>query len=173
MRLEPVGRERARRISSSAFGCTPTSTIVTIHALLVRDAQEADLPVLCSLLAELGYPTDPATLAPRFAAVRAAGDQVLLAERHGVAVAVATLHVTRVLHRAGPVGRVTSLVVTAEARRTGAGTALMQEAVQRLTAAGCVLLEVTSNRARADAHAFYERHGFTATSLKFVKPLEP
>ena len=30
-------------------------------------------------------------------------------------------------------------------------------------------LEVTSNRARTDAHAFYERLGYVATSFRFAK----
>lgn len=140
-------------------------------ATTVREATASDLPVMRALLEELGYPSELETLTTRFAAFAARGEMALLAEREGKVLGLATLHITPVLHRAGAVGRVTALVVTEAARGSGAGAALMREAESRLKAAGCVLLEVTSNKKRTDAHAFYERIGYEATSLRFGKPL--
>jgi GNAT superfamily N-acetyltransferase len=74
-----------------------------------------------------------------------------------------------VLHRAGPVGRVTALVVEASSRGCGIGRALM-EAAERWTAEqGCVLIEVTSNQRRVDAHRFYEKLGYERTSFRFSR----
>jgi GNAT superfamily N-acetyltransferase len=141
--------------------------------ITIRDAHVADLPVMQSLYVELGYDVELATLAARFTQFTASGERALVVERDGVVLGLATLHVTPVLHRAGPVGRVTALIVTASARGTGAGAALMRAAESLLADRGCVLMEVTSNRTRTDAHTFYERIGYTATSYRFAKTLDP
>ena len=75
------------------------------------------------------------------------------------------------LHRSGPVGRLTALVVDERARGRGVGRALIDAAEGILIERGCVLIEVTSNKRRTDAHAFYERLGYTATSFRFAKPI--
>lgn len=142
-----------------------------VSATTVREATAQDLTVMQRLLEELGYLTDVETLSARFSAFAKRGESALLAERDGEILGLATLHITPVLHRAGAVGRVTALVVTEAARGSGAGSALMREAEARLKAAGCVLMEVTSNKKRTDAHTFYERLGYEATSLRFGKPL--
>ena len=76
----------------------------------VRDATEADLPPMQTLLGELGYVVDVQTLHRRFRAFSRAGEQALVAERDGHVIGLATLHITPVLHRAGAVGRVTAMV---------------------------------------------------------------
>ena len=68
---------------------------------------------------------------------------------------------------------VTALVVAEAARGQGIGRALMAAAETWAVERGCVLLEVTSNRRRVDAHAFYERLGYEATSFRFAKALSP
>jgi GNAT superfamily N-acetyltransferase len=141
--------------------------------IIVRTAHQSDLSVMQALIAELGYDVDVDTLAVRFAQFTAQGERALVAERDGAVVGLATLHMTPVLHRAGGVGRVTALIVTASARGTGAGAALMRAAEATMADQGCVLMEVTSNRSRTDAHTFYERLGYTATSYRFGKTLVP
>ncbi len=123
------------------------------------------------LLAQLGYGVDLSMLAARFANFSERGEEALVAERDGKVIGVATLHLTPVLHRAGAVGRVTALVVDETVRGTGAGAAIMREAESIMKARGCVIMEVTSNRKRVDAHAFYEQLGYTATSYRFGKEL--
>lgn len=142
-----------------------------MSTVTVRPAVATDVAVMQSLFAELGYEIPLDELRTRFAQFTLAGERALVAERDGVVIGLATLHHTPVLHRAGTVGRVTALVVTERARGTGAGAALMHAAEQIMRANGCVLMEVTSNRKRLDAHAFYERLGYTATSYRFGKPL--
>jgi GNAT superfamily N-acetyltransferase len=139
----------------------------------VRHATAADVPELARLQTALGYPAEEAVLAERLAAFAAAGEMALVADGGERLLGALTIHATPVLHRAGPVGRLTALVVDDGARGRGVGRALVTAAEAMLAARGCVLLEVTSNRRRTDAHAFYERLGFAATSLRFAKPLTP
>ncbi len=101
----------------------------------------------------------------------AAAEVVLVAVRAGALLGVVTAHVTPVLHRPEPVGRLTALVVAEAARRRGVGRALVEAAEELVAARGCGLIEVTSNRRLVDAHAFYERLGYEATSLRFKKTL--
>jgi GNAT superfamily N-acetyltransferase len=138
----------------------------------IRFARASDVPELVRLFGELGYEIPPDVLAERLAAFDSAGEKALVAaddSSSGRLVGVATLHATPVLHRAGPVGRVTALVVDASLRGRGIGRALMEAAEQWAAAQGCVLIEVTSNQRRVDAHNFYERLGYERTSFRFAR----
>ena len=138
--------------------------------LVVREARPGDAEAAAALIRALGYEVGAAEFRKRLAALRKAGDAALAAELGGFA-GLATLHVTPVLHRPRPVGRITLLVVAEEVRGKGIGAALVAEAEKRLAARGCGLVEVTSNRKRLRAHAFYERLGYERTSHRFAKPL--
>ena len=141
-------------------------------AFIIRLARTSDVPEMARLFSELGYEIPADVLARRFAAFSDAGEHALVVEdasSAGHLLGVATLHTTPVLHRAGSVGRVTSLVVDATFRGCGIGRALMEEAERWAAAQGCVLLEVTSNQRRVDAHQFYERLGYERTSYRFAR----
>src|SRR5262245_20806795 len=142
-------------------------------ALEIRNARPDDALALAALLAELGFPAPAAAVAERLDALLGAGEAVLVAALDDEVLGLLTAHVTPVLHRPTPVGRLTALVVTARARGRGVGRALVGAAERVLAARGCALVEVTSNRRLADAHAFYERLGYEATSLRFKKALSP
>ena len=138
----------------------------------IRPARASDVPELVRLFSELGYEIPPDLLAQRLAAYAASGEQALIAADESAndrLLGVATLHATPVLHRAGPVGRVTALVVDATTRGCGIGRALMAAAERWAAERGCVLLEVTSNQRRVDAHKFYEGLGFERTSYRFAR----
>lgn len=140
----------------------------------IREAAPTDVAEIARLLDALGYPTAVETLAERFERFDGAGEQALLAEQPGSASALLglmTLHATPVLHRDGPVGRITMLVVDPAARGRGIGRQLVAAAESWAAARGCVLMEVTSNRRLTDAHAFYERLGYESTSFRFGKKL--
>lgn len=138
----------------------------------VREAVAEDVPALAELLGQLGHPVAPAVLAERLRRFHTAGELALVAARGGEVVGLVTVHVTPVLHRPTAVGRLTALVVAEGARGGGVGRALVAAAEERLAARGCALVEVTSNRRRTDAHAFYERLGYEVTSLRFWKRLD-
>lgn len=138
--------------------------------LAIRDARPGDAEPAAALIRALGYEVGAADVRKRLAALRKSGDGALAAVRGDLA-GLITLHVTPVLHRPRPVGRITLLVVAEEARGQGIGAALVAAAEQWLAAKGCGLIEVTSNRKRLRAHNFYERLGYDRTSYRFAKAL--
>lgn len=135
----------------------------------IRDAVSADAAALAGLINELGYEVSPAGVEERLAAQVAMGLGTLVAEADGVVIGCASWSLMRVLHRPGPVGRASMLVVSQAARRKGVGRALMAAVEARCVSLGCVLVEVTSNIRRTDAHRFYEDLGYEKTSYRFGK----
>jgi ribosomal protein S18 acetylase RimI-like enzyme len=138
--------------------------------LVIREAKAGDADAIAGLIGELGFKAAPDDVAKRLRGLAKTGEPVLVAEREG-AIGCLSWHVTPVLHRPTPVGRVTMLVVTENARRQGIGEKLVAEAEARTAARGCGLIEVTSNIELGGAHAFYQRIGFQRTSYRFVKTL--
>jgi GNAT superfamily N-acetyltransferase len=122
------------------------------------------------LLAELGYEAGPADVRKRLAALRKRGEATLVVER-GKVLGVLTTSTTFTLHRPLLVGRISMMVVAESERGQGLGAQLVAAAEERLKARGCGLVEVTSNRKRLRAHAFYEKLGYEKTSFRFGKTL--
>ena len=137
----------------------------------IREARPADAEAIAALLDSLGYDVRAADVRKRMAALRKRGEPVLVADRGGV-IGCLSWHVTPVIHRPRPVGRITMLVVAAAERGGGVGTTLVEAAEARLRKAGCGLVEVTSNMKRMRAHAFYETLGYERSSYRFFKPLD-
>lgn len=138
--------------------------------LALRDARRKDAEAISALIAALGYEATAADIRRRLAMLSKAGQEILVAEK-GKLVGVLTTSVMNVLHRPKPVGRISMLVVAEDVRGAGIGGALVAEAEKRLAAKGCGLVEVTSNRTRLRAHAFYEKLGYERTSYRFAKSL--
>jgi ribosomal protein S18 acetylase RimI-like enzyme len=141
-------------------------------AVRVREARLTDAAEVVRLLSQLGHAQPAGDDSARLAAFLEQGESVLVAERSSRSpqlLGVVTLHIAPVMHRAGPIGRLSAVVVDESARGTGVGRALVVAAEAYFAARGCAMIEVTSNKARTDAHAFYERLGYTATSVRFAK----
>jgi ribosomal protein S18 acetylase RimI-like enzyme len=138
--------------------------------LVLRDARPRDAEAIAALIVALGYEAGAADIKRRLAMLAKAGQQIVVAEKARI-VGVLTTSMMIVLHRPKPVGRISMLVVAEEVRGGGIGTALVAEAEKRLAAKGCGLVEVTSNKKRLRAHAFYERLGYERTSYRFAKSL--
>jgi ribosomal protein S18 acetylase RimI-like enzyme len=138
--------------------------------LEVRPARPDDSEAIAALVGTLGFASSAAGIGPRLAKLKRGGEPVLVAER-GDLVGVLAWHVTPVLHRPRPVGRITMMVVAEGERRRGVGRALVDAACARMRGKGCGLIEVTSNVDLSGAHGFYRRLGFERTSYRFAKPL--
>lgn len=139
-------------------------------AILIRPATTADAPALAGLIGELGYPIEAAVAEERLAAATATGDLLLVAEAAGQVIGLLHLHRTPFLHRP-PDGRVSTLVVTEAYRSAGLGARLLAAAEETCRAWGCTRVEVSSGAARAAAHRFYERAGYTEQPKRFIKVL--
>jgi ribosomal protein S18 acetylase RimI-like enzyme len=138
--------------------------------LSVREARPGDAAAIAALVAGLGFPATAPESAGRLSRLRKGGEPPLVAEQ-GKVIGLLAWHVTPVLHRPRPVGRITMMVVAEDERRRGVGRALVEAAIERLAAKGCGLIEVTSNIDLAAAHAFYRKLGFERTSYRFAKRL--
>lgn len=146
--------------------------------VVVRDAAEADLPRIVELLQQesLGDERreDPGPPLPE-AYVRAfrqiAADprqRLLVAEAGGSVVGTFVFIVLPNLsYRGRPVAQVENVVVDEPWRGRGVGEAMMRWAIDEAQKAGCFRIQLTSNKARKDAHRFYERLGFVATHEGF------
>jgi ribosomal protein S18 acetylase RimI-like enzyme len=138
--------------------------------LAVRPARPADSEAIAGLVTGLGYETGSDDIAGRLPALKKAGETPLVADQ-GEVIGLLTWHVTPVLHRPSPVGRITMMVVAEGERRRGVGRALVEAACAQLLSKGCGLVEVTSNVDLSGAHGFYRRLGFERTSYRFAKEL--
>jgi ribosomal protein S18 acetylase RimI-like enzyme len=138
--------------------------------LSVRPARPADCEAIAALVRDLGFDSSPEAIGERLAALRKARETPLVAER-GEVIGVLAWHVTPVLHRPRPVGRITMMVVADGERRRGVGRALVEAACEEMRSKGCGLIEVTSNVDLSGAHGFYRRLAFERTSYRFAKAL--
>jgi len=159
-----VGKTRARLRPEPAPAAKPEPK------LSIREARPRDSEAIAALIVALGYEVTAAEVRTSLAALKKTDGPALVAERGEIA-GVLTTHITPVLHRPRPVGRITMLAVAERLRGQGIGAALVAEAEKRLAAKGCGLIEVTSNIKRLRAHAFYERLGYERTSYRFGKEL--
>ena len=143
----------------------------------VRDASEDDLVAIVELYALFGAldagseldtaagSTDLGTYRAAFAVVEAHPDhRLLVAEEDGRV--IGTLHFTElqyVAYRGGKVALVEVVYVHPDARGRGAGEAMMRWAIDEARRRGCFRLQLTTNKRRSRARAFYQRLGFVAS----------
>ncbi len=140
--------------------------------ITVRHATADDGPSVIALFALLGHSPsmdDPRAQVERFLE---SGECVVVAERDGEVVGATSAHVIPLLHRAGPIGRYTAVVVREDCRGNGVGRVMLEFTDRELRGRGCVHTEVTSNISRTRAHEFYQRLGYERTSYRFAKELE-
>ena len=138
-----------------------------------RAAAADDLPAIVRLLADdpLGAERErvadplPAAYGEAFAAIAAdPNNELIVADRDGAVVGVLQLTFVPSLTWQGRWrAMVEGVRVAAGARGSGVGQAMMEEAIRRARARGCRMVQLTTDKARPDAHRFYERLGFRAT----------
>ena len=137
---------------------------------VVREVLPADRDAVAALLGELGYPVEAGDVARRLEALRERDDHAsFVAEESGVVVGVGSVHVFPLLHADAPLGLITALVVTEQARGGGAGRLLVERLEAFAREQGCTRAAVTTADHRAGAHAFYERLGYQHTGRRYVK----
>jgi len=141
-------------------------------AVVIREAIGADVPALTELIAQWGYPAQPAVVAARLQRVTGETDAVLVAvAASGV---VGWVHVGLYSTLATDnAAQVLGLVVDTSKRRQSIGRQLMESAEAWARERGCHALYLRTRLSRRGAHAFYKRLGYRQikTSLTFVREL--
>ncbi|MFN3276918.1 MAG: GNAT family N-acetyltransferase [Paracoccus hibiscisoli] len=142
---------------------------------MMRRARVTDLPAILALLADdaLGAGREDPTDIARY---RAAFDQIdadpaqLLAIAEVAGRVVGTLQLTFIpgLSRGGALrGQIEAVRVARDQRGAGLGRAMMDWAIAECRDRGCALVQLTTDRARPDAHRFYDGLGFVPSHLGY------
>lgn len=147
-----------------------------------RDATEADLPVIVHMLADDRFgagrerdvlPLPPSYLAG-FRAMLAQGGRIILAGKDGAVVGCMQFNIIHGVSQQGQSrAQVEGVRVDSAMRGKGIGTAMMRHAMAEARAAGCAILQLTTNRDRTTAQAFYARLGFAYSHAGMKITLEP
>ncbi|WP_235879106.1 GNAT family N-acetyltransferase [Saccharopolyspora karakumensis] len=101
-----------------------------------------------------------------FAAIDADPAQLLVAVKDSAGRVVGTLQLTFIpgLARRGALRtQIEAVRVRSGERSRGLGAALLEWALDESRRRGCSLVQLTTDKARTDAHRFYDRLGFTAS----------
>ena len=142
----------------------------------VRRAEPRDFGAVTALLEELGRAKVTAGTRVEAHAVFLAqldepGAGPLVVEDGGELIACCSFHFRPRLNRATPDAWIPDLIVTASARRRGAGRALLEEAERLARERGCWALTLESGYQRHDAHLLYEAFGMENEGYYFGKAL--
>jgi GNAT superfamily N-acetyltransferase len=142
----------------------------------VRSATRGEVPAIVALLADdvLGRNREAAEadLAPYLAAFDRIAEQpnqdLVVVERDGAIVATLDLAILASLSRRGMLRlQIEAVRVAAGERGTGLGGAIFRWAIDHARRRGCGLVQLTTDRARGDAHRFYDRLGFVPSHIGY------
>jgi GNAT superfamily N-acetyltransferase len=149
--------------------------------LTIREAREGDIASIVALFAAdaLGGHGDtaaPDALADYVAAFRSiaasTNDTLYVAERGGEI--VGTFQTTMIISMNGRGSKkltIEAVQTRSDMRGKGIGSAMMRFAIEQARTADVRLVQLTSNKARTDAHRFYERLGFVQSHAGFKMKL--
>ncbi|HEV7931857.1 MAG TPA: GNAT family N-acetyltransferase [Actinomadura sp.] len=151
--------------------------------LAFRRASREDVPVIVRLLAqdmlgatrEIGGAEVDDVYWTAFDAVDSDPNQLLVvAESEGKVVGTLQLSFIPGLSRRGAWrAQIEAVRVDSARRGAGLGSRLIGYAVDEARRRGCGLVQLTTDRRRSEAHAFYERLGFESTHLGMKMSLLP
>jgi GNAT superfamily N-acetyltransferase len=139
----------------------------------LREATSGDADALARLCTQLGHPAQAEAMPARLS--RLATDhnaRAIVAESDSGVVALATVHIRNTLNHDAPIAQLSLLVVDEAVRGTGVGREIVQEAERWAREHGCHRMVVTTALRRIDAHAFYERIGYTHTGRRYAKDFD-
>jgi predicted N-acetyltransferase YhbS len=135
--------------------------------LRIREARPADAEALAANFGEAGSKA----LAARITAARKAGEAPLVADEGGALLGLVAFHAMPLIHEEAPLGRLTFLLVSPEARRRGIGRALVEDAAARLADAGCTRIEALAEIELAAAPDFFRRLRWTRNAYRYAAEL--
>lgn len=146
--------------------------------MIFREARAEDVPALVAMLADdsLGRGREGAPMAAYLAAFAEIAanprESLIVGELDGRVVATCQLTILSGLSRGGARRALVEAVrVAGDLRGQGIGAKLMAEAERRARAAGAGIIQLTTDKSRVRAHAFYERLGYEPSHLGMKKKL--
>jgi ribosomal protein S18 acetylase RimI-like enzyme len=143
--------------------------------IIFRRATKADLPSIVRLLADddLGSQRER-NEAPLPESYYSAYEEIHKDPNHELIVAelngevIGTLHLMflpSISFQGGLRAQIESVRIDNEHQNQGIGSQMMKWAIERANARGAHVVQLTTHKAREDAHRFYERLGFKGTHL--------
>ena len=136
--------------------------------ITIRSARPSDAETITALTKQLGYDAELSTVASRLLRLLARSDQQLLvADDGGRAVGWIHMVITEYVE-ADAFVVIGGLVVDREYRKHGIGRRLLVRAEEWAAQHGCSLVRLSSNVKRVEAHAFYERVGYTNLKTQYA-----
>lgn len=136
-------------------------------AISIREAATADAEALALLSGQLGYPADAATIVRRLGDIAARGVVLVAVDPQGAVCGFAQVEPRRLLI-AEPFVELAALVVSEEARGSGAGAVLLAAVEAWTRDHGIASVRVRSNVLRERAHRFYLREGYVEKKRQAV-----
>ena len=138
--------------------------------ITIRSATTADSDQVARLVSTLGYPSSSSQMSKRLESILSDDDYATLVACDGeVMVGFIGTRVGPLYESDGHYGQIMALAVAIDHQRRGIGRMLMHAAESMLVARGVCFLVVTSGNQRTDAHAFYEKNGYTFTGRRYKK----
>jgi ribosomal protein S18 acetylase RimI-like enzyme len=139
---------------------------------IIRDAQINDALLIVRLIHELvELDGDQSSLTADYVNdyLSQRGPQVLIADQAGEGIGLLSYWTRPNLFHAGEICLIEELIVSRQARGSGAGSALLQEVIRRAHERGCAEIEVTTMPDNTRAIDFYRRHGLADEVLMLEK----
>ena len=141
-----------------------------MESVAIRKASVDDSEPIATLVTGLGYPTSTNQMRRRLETILDDNQyQTFVAWEDGQVLGF-------VGTRSGPLyeddecyGQIMALAVAPSRQRRGVGRMLLQVAESTLIERGVRVLVVTSGNQRSNAHAFYERCGYSFTGRRYKK----
>lgn len=141
-------------------------------AIRIRQATSGDAPAIGRLLGEMGYPSTAQEVRRRLELTLPHPDySSWVAGADGRVVGFAGAWVGHFFEMNGSYGRLLALIVDSDFRGQGVGGALVREAERWVFGRGGAVLVVNSGNHRPEAHRFYQKQGYSATGVRFIKTL--
>jgi GNAT superfamily N-acetyltransferase len=167
-------------LPSADYGGAPdlaSMEICPTMRITFRRAQVTDLPAIVVLLADdiLGRQREDATSPPNpkyvdaFQAILADPNQLQMVATSDDEV-IGTLQLTFIpgLARTGAWrGQIEGVRIAAAHRGSGVGQQMFEWAIEQCRSRGCDLVQLTTDKARPEAHRFYERLGFVGSHIGY------
>jgi N-acetylglutamate synthase-like GNAT family acetyltransferase len=133
--------------------------------LRIRTARAADAEVVTALLSLIGFAGGARKIERAISAASARKEPILVADRGGVVGCLAWHAIPTV--QAGPLARITAIVVEECRRRDGIGRALYDAAAMAIGKRGIDTIEAMSDVAVRNANGFYRAIGLTQIGYRF------